>query len=193
MEWFDGSLCSTEPKAPAVPDAGLILPCSSPVAARSGQRTCLAMSAALVHNTPHKGGLLPIYDVAATADALGIDEKQLDNIISRNDIPGIDRARRGTARRIAADAVVTLRIALELVRVLKLPTAVALTLAQQVQRCGGDTIRLGEYVSITVDLAMLRASTSGRLDAAVESIGRRPRGRPPARQGSRHGPRHPEA
>ena len=124
---------------------------------------------------------MPVYDVAAAAEALGVPAKQVDNILSRNSLPGVEHKRRGVSRRIAPEAVVTLAITLELGDALGLTVPSALGVARALREHGG-TLDLGPFARISVDLEALQASTVARLDAAVEAVGRRPRGRRPTRR-----------
>jgi len=121
---------------------------------------------------------MPIYDVAAAAEALGVPAKQIDNILSRNTLPGVEHKRRGVSRRIAPEAVVTLAVTLELGDALGLTVPCALGVAKALREHGG-VLDLGSFARISVDLDALHASTIARLDAAVEAIGRRARGRRP--------------
>jgi hypothetical protein len=127
---------------------------------------------------------MPVYDVVAAAEALGVPTKQVDNILSRNRLPGVEHKRRGVTRRIAPDAVVALRVALEIGDALGLPVPAALGVAHRIIESGG-TMRLSPFAHVTVDLDALRASTIERLDNAVETVGRRARGRPSRRAPSR--------
>jgi hypothetical protein len=123
---------------------------------------------------------LPIYDLSAVAHALDIAPKQLDNMLSRNELPGVERKRRGVTRRITADAAVVINLASQLSNEIRLPIAAALALSSQLV-VGNGSLTLGEFLAITVDLLRLRAHTIARLDSAVEAVGRRRRGRPPGR------------
>ena len=119
---------------------------------------------------------MPVYDTAAAAEALGMPPKQLDNILSRHTLRGVDRPRRGVGRRIGTDVVVIVFLAVEFVRAARVPIAVALELARTSLVSGGKA-ELGEFATITVDVAEVRGSVAARLDAAVELVGRRRRGR----------------
>ncbi|MDF2774308.1 MAG: hypothetical protein K0S86_3808 [Geminicoccaceae bacterium] len=125
---------------------------------------------------------MPAYDVAAVAEALGVPAKQADNILSRHTLPGVERKRRGVSRRIAPEAVVTLAITLELRDALGLTIPSAIGVAMALREHGG-VLDLGSFGRISVDLDALHASTIARLDAAVEAVGRRARGRRPKRRG----------
>ena len=127
---------------------------------------------------------MPVYDLAAVAHALDIDLKQLDNLLSRNALPGVERRRRGIARRLTPDIAVVIRLARDLSEALGVSVGNLLSVANSIERGATNEVRLGEHVTLHVDRDALRISTLARLDAAVEVIGTRRRGRPPARERS---------
>jgi hypothetical protein len=128
---------------------------------------------------PDTGGQLPIYHVSAVAEALGMTEKQLDNILSRNDVAGVERRTRGVSRRVSVDAAITIHLAFDLAASLRIPVVHALSLAESLQTAADYSLPAGRFARIRADVAALRAETLTRLDAAVEAVGRRRRGRPP--------------
>ena len=119
---------------------------------------------------------MPVYDIAAAAEALDITSKQLDNIVSRHALSGVERHSRGVGRRISADAVVAVGVAVELARTTRIPIGVALDLAHTALRAGGE-VRIGRFAVLKIDVDSIRASVLARLDTAVELVGRRQRGR----------------
>jgi hypothetical protein len=121
---------------------------------------------------------LPIYDLAAVAHAIEMTPKQLDNLLSRNDLEGVERKTRGVTRRISSDAAVTINIAWRLAEATKIPIASALELSRRLTVMSDHAIMVGEHLTLAVDFAGIRADTLARLDSAVEAIGRRRRGRP---------------
>jgi len=127
---------------------------------------------------------LPVYDLTAVAHALDIDIKQLDNLLSRNALPGVERKRRGIARRLTPEVAVVIRLARELSEALGVSVGSLLPVANAIDRGATNEVRLGEFVTLNVDRDSLRATTLARLDAAVEVIGTRRRGRPPGRERS---------
>lgn len=127
---------------------------------------------------------MPVYDISAAAEALDVPVKHLDNMLSRNVVPGVERKRRGIARRITSDGALAIRLALELVRELHIPASVALGLSRRLLD-GGGASRVGNFATLSVNLDELRVSTLARLNAAVETVGRRRRGRPPQRTANR--------
>ena len=120
------------------------------------------------------------YDVAAAAEALGVDAKRLDNLLSRHEIPGVRRGRQGVSRRLSPEAIVIIRIALALADTVGVPLDAALRLAARLEKEGGEgqAIRIDGDIWIGADVGSLRTETGERLDAAVESVVHRPRGRP---------------
>ena len=124
---------------------------------------------------------MPVYDLTAVAHALDIDLKQLDNLLSRNALSGVERRRRGIARRLTPDVAVVIRIAREISDAFGVPVGTLLSVAGSIERSATNEMRLGKYLTLRIDRDALRTSTLARLDTAVEVIGPRRRGRPPAR------------
>ena len=124
---------------------------------------------------------MPVYDLTAVAHALDVDLKQLDNLLSRNNLPGVEKRRRGIARRLTPEVAVVIRLARELSESLGVSVGALLAIADSIERGATTEVRLGEFVTLHVDRDALRSSTLARLDAAVEVIGTRRRGRPPGR------------
>lgn len=121
---------------------------------------------------------MPIYDLAAVAEAVNLEPKQLDNLLSRNQIPGVDRTKRGVSRRLSTDVAIILCLARELSQALRIPIGSALHFAKTAVRPDPAPIELGNFVTLQIDQHLLRSSITARLDAAVETVGRRRRGRP---------------
>ena len=126
---------------------------------------------------------MPIYDLAAVAEALDLTPKQLDNLLSRNHLPGVERKKRGIARRITSDVAAVVCLARELSAALSVPLANVLGFSQAAAiEHGAQQIELGRFTKLSIDQPALRALVAQRLDAAVETVGRRRRGRPPRRR-----------
>ena len=127
---------------------------------------------------------MPLYDVAAVAHAVDLSPKQLDNLLSRSRLPGLVKKRRGLARRFPRDIAVVVRLAADLGVALDLPIGKLLLPAHEIERGNEGKVNIGNFATLEVDLAGLRASISARLDEAVEVVGRRRRGRRPVRRHS---------
>jgi hypothetical protein len=121
---------------------------------------------------------LPIYDLAAVAEAVNLEPKQLDNLLSRNQLPGVDRTKRGVSRRLNTEVAIILCLARELSQALHIPLGSALHFAKAVVGPDPASIELGDFVTLQIDQPLLRSAITARLDAAVETVGRRRRGRP---------------
>ena len=122
---------------------------------------------------------MPVYDVTALAEAFDADPRQIDNMLSRNNIRGVDRVTRGVTRKVTLDAAVTIRIALDLAEWLKVPFGHALKVGAQLSE--SSEFPVGNFGSFRVDVPAVRRATLEQLDLAVETVGKRPRGRPPRR------------
>lgn len=120
------------------------------------------------------------YDVTATALALGVHRKWIDNVLSHHQLDGVDHTRQGIRRRLAPAAVLVLAIALDLHRALGLPLARSLEVATQIA-AGDGSVRAGRNVALEVDVVRLQGELAERLGAAAEAAPPRRRGRPPMR------------
>ena len=125
---------------------------------------------------------MPVYDVSAVAHATEFELKQLDNLISRNSLDGIDKKRQGIARRLSPEIAMVIRLAKMLSDALNVPVGRLLPMAHAILHGANDEVQLADFVWVRVDREALRASTLTRLDNAVELVGRRPRGRPPVQR-----------
>ena len=120
------------------------------------------------------------YTVAATAVALGVSSKWVDNVLSHHQVPGVHQARQGIARRVTPAALLILDIALGLVRSLSMPLPQALETAQRLVDARGGAVRLSGAASIQIsaDVKTLTEDLNVRLERAVEMSPTPRRGRP---------------
>lgn len=121
---------------------------------------------------------MPLYDLAAVAHAVDLTPKQLDNLLSRNHLPRIEKKRRGVSRRFTPEVAMVVKLANDIGTALDLPPGKLLKQADEFERTGRHEVPVGEFVRLEIDLEALRASVSARLNEAVEVVGRRRRGRP---------------
>jgi hypothetical protein len=123
------------------------------------------------------------YDVHATALALDVAPKWLDNLLSHHGIPGSKKGRQGVARRITNQSLT----AIEVVRMLRtdlgvpIARAVELTAALLDKRQGDGDARMitDSGVVVTIPIAAIEARLRQQMVSALESVGQRRRGRPP--------------
>ncbi len=120
------------------------------------------------------------YTVTATAVALGVSSKWVDNVLSHHRVPGVHQARQGIARRVTPAALLVLDITLRLVRSLGVPLPQALETAQRLVDAREGRIPLPGAASIQIraDMETLTNDLNGRLERAVEMSPTPRRGRP---------------
>jgi len=121
------------------------------------------------------------YTVAATAVALGVNFKWVDNVLSHHQVPGVLQQRQGVTRRVTPPALLVLDVALKLVRSLALPLPRALETAHRLiaAREGGIQLPGVTSIHLRADVKALADDLSIRLERAVEISPTPRRGRPP--------------
>jgi hypothetical protein len=123
------------------------------------------------------------YHIGAVSFAADADERWVDNLLTRYDLPGVSRGRRGVSRRISQAALRQVVLVRRLAADLGLPLAMAVRVAAKAIEHG--TARIGEIAELRVDLAALDREIDARLAASADSVIPRPRGRPSKRTGRR--------
>jgi len=122
---------------------------------------------------------MPLYTSAAAAIALGVPPKWLDNLLSHNEIYGVDSTSQGVQRRLATSTIEIVAVTRDLAN-LGIPIARAVTMATSLVTGAHGQLAAGETVVISVDRAAVQSNVSTRLAHAVEVAPNRRRGRPPA-------------
>jgi hypothetical protein len=121
------------------------------------------------------------YHVEIARFAADADQKWVDNLLSRFDVPGVDSSKQGLSRRISDVGIYHIALIRELTAELDVSTARAVTLAGQLLTVPG-----GVFVADDIELVFDRPSFERRIDErvadAVESIAPARRGRPPKRR-----------
>ena len=120
------------------------------------------------------------YTVAATAVALGVNSKWIDNVLSHHEVPGVHQGRQGIPRRVTPTALLVLDVTLSLIRLLGIPLPQALEIAQRLveARQGGITLSGVASIQIRADVETLTKDLNARLERAVEMTPSPRRGRP---------------
>jgi hypothetical protein len=123
---------------------------------------------------------LRAYTVAATAIALGVSKKWVDNILSHHRIPGVLQKRQGITRRVTPEALLKLELVGVLTSTLGLPILRALDLASRLIKEQGKGIDLPEspHVRLSADIPAIAAELDLRLEHALEISPNPRRGRP---------------
>lgn len=126
------------------------------------------------------------YDIHASALALDVHRKWLDNTLSHHRVPGVVQSRQGVRRLVPPQALRVLAVALECLDA-GLALGPSLVLAGDALRSGGR-VRLSSHASLQLDLEAIDRRLERRLADAVESAAAPRRGRPPAAPGGRRPP-----
>jgi hypothetical protein len=124
---------------------------------------------------------MPLYNTATAAAALDVNQKWLDNILSHNDLDGVQSDTQGISRRLSVASIIALSLAKELIDGLEINSSAALRLATRILSAPTGGVVVSSRLRIVVDLDSLRADTLGRLERAVEIAPTPRRGRPPKR------------
>ncbi len=114
---------------------------------------------------------------ATAAVALGLQKKALDNLLGRLDLPEAASGRQGVERRIPVSLLPQLLLTAELSNLLDMPIRSAFALARRL--VAGD-VAAGPFLQLRVDTESITAEIDRQLEVAIETVVRRPRGRPRA-------------
>src|SRR6185503_12603961 len=102
------------------------------------------------------------YHVEIARFAADADQKWVDNLLSRFDIPGVDSSRQGLSRRISDVGIYHIALIRALTADLEVSTSRAVTLAGQLLTVPGAVI-----VADDLELVFDRPSFERRIDARV--------------------------
>lgn len=112
---------------------------------------------------------------ATAAAAIGLERKAFDNMIGRLEASELPRGRQGVERRIAVSLLPRLLLTAELSDRLAVPIREAFRIAGVL--ANGDQPG-GPFIRIQADFGLLASEVNHHLERAIESVVRRPRGRP---------------
>jgi hypothetical protein len=128
---------------------------------------------------------VPLFSTRAAALALGMSFKELDNILSRHPINGLDPSARGRDRKLRSDTVVRLAVSGTLREAFGCSWEKALELSELA--CDVQELQLGgSTLTLRIDLPTIRERLNTRLTEVSEYLLAPRRGRPvrPPRSGS---------
>ena len=118
------------------------------------------------------------YTIATAALALRTSSKWLDNTLSHYRVSGVVQQKQGVARRITIEGLLTLSVALAVIREFRATVASAISVAEKLVVAGG-IYTSPDRVRIELDLQYFRNHLLERLEHAVEVAPLPRRGRPP--------------
>ena len=124
---------------------------------------------------------MPSYNTATVASALGVTPKWLDNLLSHNDLDGLQRASQGVSRRLSFATVTILSLATELIDALGIKTPAAIELAAQLLNSSTGELIVSPRLHFRVQADTLRSDVLNSLARAVEIAPSPKRGRPSKR------------
>lgn len=117
------------------------------------------------------------YTVVASAVALGVDYKWLDNLLSHHTVIGVRQAKQGVTRTIPHAALQIIALALELIAAFQTPVPEALSWATRL--AGGENPARSGLLTLGIDAEEIDRWLIERLAYAVEVAPVPRRGRPP--------------
>jgi len=112
---------------------------------------------------------------ATAAAAIGLQKKALDNLLGRLDLPEAVSGRQGVERRIPVSLLADLLLTAELSDQLGIPARTAFVLAR---RLADGSISAGPFLRVQADLESIQGEIDRQLEVAIETVVRKPRGRP---------------
>ena len=119
------------------------------------------------------------YHIDIARYATQCERKWIDNLLSHFDIPGVERARQGSLRRIAPTGIYHIALSHRIVVELNTTLNTAVALAQALLRTQDGELALSRGLSLKFDRRAFESAIDGRIAEAVEAIVPARRGRPP--------------
>lgn len=121
------------------------------------------------------------YHVDIAAFAADADRKWVDNLLSHFDVPGVEAARQGVARRISTHGIYHIALARLIAERTSASVARSVELATLLLTTDAAHVGLGPGLSLDIDRHAFQHFVDRRIAEAVESIVPARRGRPPSR------------
>jgi hypothetical protein len=118
------------------------------------------------------------YHVDIARFAANADSKWVDNLLSHFDVPGVDGARQGLARRLTRIGIQHIALIRALTRDVGLSTASAVSLSVRLLAPGSAGTTITPGVEIRFDRTAFEQTVDAAISEAVESIAPARRGRP---------------
>jgi hypothetical protein len=121
------------------------------------------------------------YHVEIARFAAEADQKWVDNLLSRFDVPGVDSSKQGLSRRISDLGIYHIALIRVLTAQLEVSTARAVAIAGQLLTVPGS-LTIADDIELVFDRQSFERRIDARVADAVESIAPARRGRPPNRK-----------
>jgi hypothetical protein len=121
------------------------------------------------------------YHVDIAVVAANADRKWVDNLLSHFDVPGVEVARQGVARRISTHGIYHVALTRLLSRDGGMSVESALGFALHLLTTDASRADIGEAVELRIDRPQFQSAVDRRVADAVEAIVPKRRGRPPSK------------
>jgi len=123
--------------------------------------------------------LARFYHVDIARFAANAELKWVDNLLSHFDVPGVESARQGMARRISTDGIYHISLVRLLNRELGVSVSAAVSLAAQLLDTEAGRLPIGRGLGLELDVGRFRREVDSAIAEGVESLEPARRGRPP--------------
>lgn len=119
-----------------------------------------------------------LYHIEVAQHAVGADKKWVDNLLSHFEVPGVERARQGIARRISSRGIYHIALIHRLNSELGISVSSALPLATRLLASHAGRVGVGLWLELEVDLPSMQHGLDRLIEEASEISAPARRGRP---------------
>lgn len=131
------------------------------------------------------------YHVEIAALVADVDQKWVDNLLSHFELPGVDSARQGVARRISQSGLEHIALVRRLSHEVGLPLSRAVALARRLLASPAGQVGVANGILIAIDRGRFESELAARTDTAAETTAPARRGRRPVRRAAGVADREP--
>ena len=121
------------------------------------------------------------YHIDIAGYAANAHRKWVDNLLSHFDVPGVERGRRGSARRVTQAGLYHIALVRVIAQELGVPLKTSVMLATTLMRTESPELPVFGTLALRFDRELFQREVDARVAEAVEAIVPARRGRPPAR------------
>lgn len=125
------------------------------------------------------------YHIDIAVFAANSDRKWVDNLLSHFDVPGVDSAKQGVARRFSTHGIYHVALTRVLSQEGGMSVEAALAFARRLLTTDAHHTSITGWLELRIDRHAFQEATDRRIAEAVESIVPKRRGRPPSRWSAR--------
>jgi hypothetical protein len=122
--------------------------------------------------------MVRFYHIEVAQHVVGADKKWVDNLLSHFEVPGVERARQGIARRISSRGIYHIALIHRLNRELGISVSSALPLSARLLASHDGRVGVGLWLELEVDLPSMQNRLDRLIEEASEISAPARRGRP---------------